>query len=55
MTVDVDGQSVSTGTANTTGQALLPGMTANITVLTAQRFAVKLIPNSAVTFALTAA
>ena len=51
MTVDVDGQSVSSGTAKTTGQALLPGMTAKMTVLTAQRFAVKLIPNSAVAYA----
>jgi multidrug efflux pump subunit AcrA (membrane-fusion protein) len=51
MTVDVDGQSVNSGTAKTTGQALLPGMTAKMTVLTAQRFAVKLIPNSAVAYA----
>jgi multidrug efflux pump subunit AcrA (membrane-fusion protein) len=51
MTVDVDSQSVSSGTANTPGQVLLPGMTAKVTVLTAQRFAVKLIPNSAVTYA----
>jgi multidrug efflux pump subunit AcrA (membrane-fusion protein) len=51
MTVDVDGQSVSSGTAKTTGQALLPGMSAKMTVLTAQRFAVKLIPNSAVAYA----
>ncbi|MGE5334965.1 MAG: efflux RND transporter periplasmic adaptor subunit [Nitrososphaerota archaeon] len=51
--VDVDGQSVGSGTANATGQ-LLPGMTANVTVLTAQRFAVKLIPNSAVDYAHTA-
>jgi HlyD family secretion protein len=51
MTVDVDSQSVSSGTASTTSQTLLPGMTAQLTVLTAQRFAVKLIPNSAVTYA----
>ncbi|HKT40340.1 MAG TPA: HlyD family efflux transporter periplasmic adaptor subunit, partial [Ktedonobacterales bacterium] len=51
MTVDVDSQSVSSGTANATGQTLLPGMTANMTVLTAQRFAVKLVPNSAVAYA----
>jgi multidrug efflux pump subunit AcrA (membrane-fusion protein) len=51
MTVDVDGQSVNSRTAKTTGQALLPGMTAKMTVLTAQRFAVKLIPNSAVAYA----
>ncbi len=54
MTVDVDSQSINTGTANATGPALLPGMTAHLTVLTAQRFAVKLIPNGAVNFALTA-
>lgn len=55
MTVDVDGQSVSSGTTKTTGQTLLPGMTAKLTVLTAQRFAVKLIPNSAVAYAAYAA
>jgi HlyD family secretion protein len=51
MTIDVDSQSVSSGTTNATGQTLLPGMSAKLTVLTAQRFAVKLIPNSAVNFA----
>lgn len=54
MTIDVDAQSVTSGGANATTQSLLPGMTTHITVLTAQRFAVKLIPNSAVTFAHTA-
>jgi HlyD family secretion protein len=55
MTIDVDGQSVGAGAGNTSGQTLLPGMTTRLTVLTAQRFAVRLIPNSAVTFAHTAA
>lgn len=55
MTIDVDTQSVNAGTANAAGQTLLPGMSANLTVLTAQRFAVKLIPNSAVNFAHVAA
>ena len=53
MTIDVDSQSVGAG-ASAAGQALLPGMSAKVTVLTAQRFAVKLIPNSAITFAHTA-
>lgn len=51
MTIDVDSQSVGTGVNTATGQNLLPGMTAKLTILTAQRFAVKLIPNSAITFA----
>lgn len=55
MTIDVDSQSVGTSAATATGQTLLPGMTATVTVLTAQRFAVKLVPNSAVNFAHTAA
>jgi hypothetical protein len=54
MTIDVDSQSVATGASSAAGQALLPGMTANVSVLTAQRFAVKLVPNSAVTYAHTA-
>jgi hypothetical protein len=53
MTIDVDSQSVGAG-VGAAGQALLPGMSAKVTVLTAQRFAVKLIPNSAITFAHTA-
>ena len=54
MTIDVDSQSVATGASSAAGQALLPGMTARVSVLTAQRFAVKLVPNSAVTYAHTA-
>lgn len=55
MTIDVDSQSVGTGATNAAGSLLLPGMTAHLTVLTAQRFAVKLIPDNAVSFAHTAA
>lgn len=54
MTVDIDSQSVGFGATTAAGQALLPGMSAHLTVLTAQRFAVKLISNSAVSFAHTA-
>ena len=54
ITIDVDSQSVSASGANSSGQTLLPGMSVRVTVLTAQRFAVKLIPNSAITFAHTA-
>lgn len=53
--IDVDSQSVGAGVGNAVGQLLLPGMTANVTVLTAQRFAVKLIPNTAVNYAHVAA
>ncbi|WIG59542.1 MAG: hypothetical protein OJF49_002289 [Ktedonobacterales bacterium] len=44
VTIDLD-------TANTTGAAPLPGMAAQVAIVTAQRFAVLLIPVSAVTFA----
>jgi len=54
MTIDVDSQSVAAGSSSAAGQALLPGMTAKVTVMTAQRFAVKLVPTSAITFAHTA-
>jgi HlyD family secretion protein len=54
MTIDVDSQSLGIGVGIAPVPTLLPGMTANLTVLTAQRFAVRLIPNSAITFAHTA-
>ncbi len=48
MTIDVDMHSVQNA-------HLFPGMTANLTVVTQQRFGVKLIPASAVSFARAAA
>jgi multidrug efflux pump subunit AcrA (membrane-fusion protein) len=48
VTIDVDAQSLQ-------GANLLPGMTATVTITTAQRFNVLLIPGSAVTFARNAA
>jgi hypothetical protein len=48
VTIDIDGQSAQ-------GAHLFPGMTATLTIVTAQRFQVVLVPVRAVTFARAAA